>query len=404
MDKNSDQRRSQRKPIAPSRLNYSKNFNQNSSNHNISSIQDVREKLRKLKSSKKDNSSSQIVLKSSDNLSGCGVPPRRVSTVESDKLSGPSDKFFPCENSFSKLSSRDPITYSFLNLSEPTSSATSISNPQIKMGDNNDKNMEKVFELIAENNTKLMSEMMKKMAEMMNQSSNIQSSSGQGAQEKEMLHSNSKLNQREAVKIHPWLTNVRQFDSSITKMPTECSKIGDLVLIQAVICWIRKNCVGLSDHQKFLLQCIESIPNFNALKPKPDEANPSLLSRTLSWVDIEMSDDKSTTNEVAVKSMINDIKIAMVSERSTNTVQDRSFSGFAKPIRYYDKTSKNSKNAENFSRPPQPCFSWNDGNCKHGSNCHYAHVCTKCWKKGKICRKRRSACDGEEPDFDSEEE
>ena len=404
MDKDSNPRRSLRKNQPPSRLNYSINFNQKSSSRSTFPNKDVIEQIKsKLNSTKKTNNQ----VRSNLEFDSLGREPPKRDSDRSDKLFGPSDKSFSHKDSNFELSSCDPNLVSNLNLSENFSSATSNSTNQTKMGDN-EKNMEKVFQLINDNNAKLMSEMMKKMSEMiLNQQSNSQSESN-GNQEKELLHSNSRLNQREALKIHPWLSNVRQFDSAVTKMPTDCSKIADLTLIQSVICWIRKNGTGLTNHQKFLMLCIESIPNHNSLKSKPDESFPSILSRTMNWVDVEMSDDasKNSTTEAVVKSMINDVKISMVSERSSVSFQNQqqSFSGFAKPSRHYDKASKNSRYTENYPKPPQPCFSWNDGKCKYSPNCSFVHVCTKCWKKGKICRKRRSECDGEGPDSDSREE
>ena len=386
---NTETRKSKRKPKPISRLNYSSHNNQSTNKTVPKGLLDI---LKKQKTKESNKVQSGVYLSGEE-------PNKRDSGTDKLFVSLEKSRFF--EDSNLESSSSDPEPDQLSKLSEQKTSR-STNNQAAKMGDQ--ANMEKVFQMITENNQKMMETMVKKMAEMMNNPQ--QSASTQSVGDKEILHSNTRLNQREAQKIHNWITNAMQFDTSLTKMPTDCAKISDLTLIKSVISWIRKSGTGLSDHQKYLMMCIESIPSFGSLKNKPEENNPSFLARVINWVDIEMSEEnsKSNTSETSVKSMINDVKIAMISNKPSTSFQNiQPFSGYARPVKHYDK---NSKNSENRSYAPKPCFSWNDGECKNGGkpNCAFMHVCTLCWKKSRICRKKRVVCEGEGPEAESEGE
>ena len=213
---------------------------------------------------------------------------------------------------------------------------------------------------------------------------------------KEILHASSRVGLKEACLIHPWLVNTKNVDSSITKVPTNISKLHDITIIKSVCGWIRKTCTDIPNHQSNALKCIEFLPEGTMLT-KGTEDDPTYISRILSWLDVESNQlaEGKSLSEVEVQSKINDVRLAIATKSYNNNKSsyEPSFSSRSRFSRQYDK--KDFNKSKKSAGKKKTCHEWNKtGKCGSGAACTYPHICQACIDEGKVCDKPEYRCRG----------
>ena len=189
------------------------------------------------------------------------------------------------------------------------------SNNNTKMPDN-EIGQEDIKSLLESN--KKMAENMAAMIEMMKadreKDRNPNETIAACTSKKEILHASSRVGLKEACSIHPWLANAKNCDSSLTKVPTNISKLHDITVIKSVCSWIRKTCTNLPNHQSNVLKCIEFLPEGTTLS-KGTEDDPTYITRMLSWLDVEVNQSEGKSlSEVEVQSKINDVRLTIATK------------------------------------------------------------------------------------------
>ena len=222
---------------------------------------------------------------------------------------------------------------------------------------------------------------------------------------KEILHASSRVGLKEACLIHPWLVNAKNCDSSLTKIPTNISKLHDITVIKSVCGWIRKTCTSMPSHQSNVLKCIEYLPEGTMLT-KGTEDDPTYITRILSWLDVEENqlEQGKSLSEVEVQSKINDVRLAIATKSYNKSSYEPSFSSRSRFSKQYDKKDFYKSNSKKSSGKKKTCHEWNKtGKCQSGSACSYPHICQSCIDEGKLCDKPEFRCKGVGGESESEE-
>ena len=197
--------------------------------------------------------------------------------------------------------------------------------------------------------------------------------------------------------IHPWSANLARFSPELMSgfdVSVDVSRASDFSIFQAVSAWITESKDKMSDHQRCVMQVIQSIYPDEFQLYQSSNKSLSLLAQVIFFIDNSFF-DQGKCDETKIQEMINTFRSHRRFYRNNNQQyqQRQSFSGSRvrnpdqnahRPRQTYKDSAPGFFNERIGLIPSGFCRPFNiTGNCPYGSGCQYKHKCSKCFNHTK---------------------